>query len=81
MACLIVPNVSGANDLQKHSKHAQQKKPNILWIVSEDNSPLLGAYGDSFATTPHIDQLAQRSIVYDNAFANTPVCAPTRFSI
>ena len=56
-------------------------KPNILWIVSEDNSPLLGAYGDKFAKTPHIDSLAKKSIVFDNAFANSPVCAPTRFSI
>ena len=56
-------------------------KPNILWIVSEDNSPLLGAYGDDFATTPNIDLLAQQSIVFNNAFANTPVCAPSRFSI
>ena len=81
IACFIVPSISGANDTQKKPAQAQQKKPNILWIVSEDNSPLLGAYGDTFATTPHIDQLAQQSVVYDNAFANTPVCAPTRFSI
>ena len=60
---------------------AKIEKPNILWIVSEDNSPLIGAYGDSFATTPNIDKLAKQSIVYDNAFANSPVCAPTRFSI
>ena len=33
-------------------------RPNILWIVSEDNSPLLGAYGDNFATTPYLDQMA-----------------------
>lgn len=57
------------------------ERPNILWIVSEDNSPLLGAYGDDYATTPHIDELAKKSIVFDNAFANSPVCAPTRFSI
>ena len=81
IACFIVPSISEANDTQKKPAQAQQKKPNILWIVSEDNSPLLGAYGDTFATTPHIDQLAQQSLVYDNAFANTPVCAPTRFSI
>jgi len=60
---------------------AKADRPNILWIVSEDNSPLLGAYGDTYATTPNIDELAKQSIVYDNAFANSPVCAPTRFSI
>ena len=55
--------------------------PNILWIVSEDNSPLLGCYGDEFATTPHLDALAQRSVLYENAYATAPVCAPARSSL
>lgn len=56
-------------------------KPNILWIVSEDNSPFLGAYGDEFATTPNLDKLATKGILYQNAFAPAPVCAPTRSSM
>ena len=56
-------------------------KPNILWIVSEDNSPFLGVYGDEFATTPNLDKLASKGILYHNAFAPAPVCAPTRSSI
>lgn len=67
--------------LYASSVFATEDRPNILWIVSEDNSPLLGAYGDEYATTPNIDELAKQSIVFDNAFANSPVCAPTRFSI
>lgn len=57
------------------------ERPNILWIVSEDNSPLLGAYGDSLATTPNLDRLAGQGIVYTNAYATTPVCAPSRFTL
>ena len=34
------------------------QRPNILWIVSEDNSPWLGSYGDQLATTPRLDALA-----------------------
>jgi len=34
------------------------EKPNILWIVSEDNTVLLNCYGDTFATTPNLDKLA-----------------------
>lgn len=62
---------------------AQQGKnpPNILWIVSEDNSPFIGAYADEFATTPHIDKLAGRSVLYENAFASAPVCAPARSTL
>ncbi len=55
--------------------------PNILWITSEDNSPLLGCYGDAFATTPHLDQLASEGFLYTNAYANAPVCAPMRNTI
>jgi len=57
------------------------KMPNILWITSEDNSRLLGCYGDTFATTPHLDQLASEGFLYTNAYANTPVCAPARNTI
>src|SRR5690349_12738123 len=56
-------------------------RPNILWIVSEDNSPFIGAYGDTFATTPNIDKLATEGIRYINAFATAPVCAPSRSTL
>ena len=55
--------------------------PNILWITSEDNSPMLGCYGDEFATTPNLDQLASEGFLYTNAYANAPVCAPARNTI
>ncbi|MFC1498371.1 sulfatase-like hydrolase/transferase [Verrucomicrobiota bacterium] len=59
----------------------RKDRPNILWITSEDNSPLLGCYGDKFATTPALDKLASEGVLYENALANAPVCAPTRFTI
>ena len=55
--------------------------PNILWIVSEDNGPFLGCYGDELATTPNIDKLATEGVLFENAFANAPVCAPARSTI
>ncbi|MHA4738720.1 sulfatase-like hydrolase/transferase [Dyadobacter sp. MSC1_007] len=55
-----------------------QDRPNILWIVSEDNTTLLGSYGDKFATTPNLDRFATESIRYKNAFSTAPVCAPSR---
>ncbi|WPR71964.1 sulfatase [Flavobacterium sp. NG2] len=57
------------------------KQPNILWIVCEDISPTLSMYGDHNAKTPNLDKLAQKSIVYTNAFATTGVCAPSRSAI
>ena len=42
---------------------------------------MLGCYGDKFATTPHLDQLASEGFLYTNAYANAPVCAPARNTI
>ncbi len=55
--------------------------PNILWIVSEDNSPWLGSYGDQMATTPRLDALAADGIRYTRAYSNAPVCAPSRAAL
>jgi uncharacterized sulfatase len=60
---------------------ADTSRPNILWITSEDNGPHLGAYGDRFADTPHLDQLASRGMIYLNAWSTAPVCAPARTTI
>ena len=37
-------------------------KPNVLLIVSEDNGPELGCYGDKFARTPNLDRLAAEGV-------------------
>jgi arylsulfatase A-like enzyme len=55
--------------------------PNILWFISDDANPYIGAYGDALARTPNIDQFAKTGILYRNVFSNAPVCAPTRFSL
>ncbi|MEI6949054.1 sulfatase [Paraflavisolibacter sp. H34] len=60
---------------------AQDDQPNILWIVSEDNSTFLGCYGDPYATTPNLDRLATQGILFQNAFSTAPVCAPSRCTL
>lgn len=56
-------------------------RPNILWLVSEDNNPFIGAYGDALAHTPHIDAMARSGLLYRKVYANAPVCAPSRFCL
>ncbi len=55
--------------------------PNILWITAEDISPAFACYGDKQATTPNIDKLAEDGIVYSQAFATAPICAPARSAL
>ncbi len=56
-------------------------RPNVVWIVSEDNSPKLGCYGEALARTPMLDGLAKQGVRYTNARSAAPVCAPSRCSI
>lgn len=60
--------------------HANEK-PNILWISCEDISANLGCYGDPYANTPNLDQLAKEGAKFTRAFVPAPVCAVTRSSI
>ena len=53
-------------------------RPNIVWINCEDLDETLGCYGDNWAITPNLDALAKDGILYRNAFANAPICAPAR---
>lgn len=62
-------------------QQSSRERPNILWITSEDNSPLLGCYGDEQAYTPNLDRLAAQGIRYRNAFANAPVCSAARSTL
>ncbi|MDO7835760.1 sulfatase-like hydrolase/transferase [Sphingobium sp. HBC34] len=63
------------------AKSAKGERPNILWIVSEDNNPYVGAYGDRLARTPTIDGLAKKGLLFRHVYSNAPVCAPSRFGI
>jgi N-sulfoglucosamine sulfohydrolase len=51
---------------------------NILLIVSEDNGPELGCYGDPHARTPNLDRLASEGVLFENAFVPYSVCSPSR---
>lgn len=52
--------------------------PNVLLIVSEDNGPELGCYGDRCARTPNLDQLARDGVRFQNAYVPYAVCSPSR---
>ncbi len=59
---------------------AEPDRPNILWLTSEDNTALLGCYGDPLAHTPTLDKLAREGVLYERCFTE-PVCAPSRFTL
>ena len=57
------------------------QKPNILWICSDQQRfDTLGCYGNRFVRTPALDSLAGESVLFENAFCQSPVCTPSRGS-
>ena len=62
-------------------RRQSQERPNIVWFLSDDAFPYLGAYGDPVARTPTIDRLAAEGIRYESAYCDAPVCAPSRFTL
>ncbi|MDA7674965.1 sulfatase [Akkermansiaceae bacterium] len=56
------------------------KKPNILWIFSEDLSPYMGCYDDPInqGHTPAIDQFAKDGVLFKRAYMPAPVCSACR---
>ena len=51
---------------------------NIVFIITDDESPTLGCYGDPVAVTPAIDAIARDGVVFRNAFATTASCSASR---
>ncbi|MGB3618438.1 MAG: sulfatase [Catalinimonas sp.] len=60
---------------------APPKRPNILWLVAEDLSPYLPAFGDSTVATPNLSRLAAEGVRYTNMYSPSGVCAPSRAAI
>jgi arylsulfatase A-like enzyme len=77
----LAASLAGAAALGSTQCAQKPSKPNILWITCEDIGPELGCYGDSYATTPNLDQLAARGLRYLNAGSTAPVCAPARTTL
>lgn len=76
----LVVNVAACGEAPRQSPSAE-KPPNVLWIVADDMSFELGAYGDRAARTPNLDRLARDGVRYTNAFATSGVCAPSRAAL
>ncbi|XP_070819341.1 iduronate 2-sulfatase [Chaetodon trifascialis] len=60
---------------------ARTERKNVLFIMADDLRTSLGCYGDSVVKSPNIDQLASKSQVFLNAYAQQAVCAPSRTSM
>ncbi|TWT79824.1 Arylsulfatase [Planctomycetes bacterium CA13] len=58
--------------------HVDAAERNVLFIITDDESPTLGCYGDTVAASPSIDAIAADGLIFRNAFATTASCSASR---
>jgi len=57
----------------------EQKRPNILFIMSDDHGyQAVSAYGHGLNQTPNIDRLAKEGAIFTRACVTNSLCAPSR---
>lgn len=60
---------------------SQDKKPNVLFIISDDLTvTAVSSYENKACHTPNIDKLASEGVKYTKAYTQYPVCGPSRAS-
>lgn len=57
------------------------ERPNILWLVAEDLSPVIPPFGDSTVMLPNLGRLAEEGVCYTRVFSVSGVCAPSRAAL
>src|SRR5688572_23277849 len=62
--------------------YAQVDRPNIVIFIGDDLGVRdIGPYGNTKVRTPHLDTFATESMLFRQAFAAAPTCAPSRMSL
>lgn len=55
------------------------KKLNVLWLMSDQHNANCTSYaGHPNVKTPNLDRVASSGVEFTNAFANNPICSPSR---
>lgn len=80
-AALLFNSLAPAVPAQKKNKSAKNKRYNVLFIASDDLRPEIKAYGNSLIQTPNIDRIAARGTRFDRAYAQYPLCNPSRTAL
>ena len=73
--CFLTVSANGKPIGSKHNK------TNVLFIAVDDLKTMLSCYGEESIISPNIDALAERGVLFQNAYCQQAVCAPSRVSI
>lgn len=57
-------------------------QPNILFIMADQMAAsALPVYGHPVVKAPNLEKLAEQGVVFDSAYCNSPLCAPSRYTL
>lgn len=64
-------------------EEAEQRpqRPNVLFIAIDDLRTELGAYGNTFVKSPHMDSLADEGVLFTNHYVQVPTCGASRHAL
>ena len=81
VACALLLACATVAPAQSARSTRSGRKPNIILVVADDlGRGDLGAYGQRFIRTPNLDRMAREGLRFTDAYAPSPVCAPSRAS-
>ena len=61
---------------------ASTRRPNILLVMFDQLAPQsLPSYGHPVVKAPHLERLSAEGVLFESAYCNSPLCAPSRFSM
>ena len=59
----------------------ERQRPNIVFLLTDNQHwTSMGAAGNDIISTPHMDDLAARGVLFENSFVTTPICGASRAS-
>lgn len=82
LSLLITLSCDTTNRKKESKDEATLKRPNILFIMSDDHAyQAISAYDTTLIQTPNIDRIANEGILFKNALVTNSICAPSRATI
>lgn len=74
--------VSACNQRQASQQQMVKKRPNIVFIMTDDHTTqAMSCYGSKLINTPNLDRIAREGMLFKNCFVTNAVCGPSRATI
>lgn len=82
MKTVLLHALLGILLLQAPGAPAQSKRPNVIFIFSDDHAyQAISAYGSRLVKTPNIDRIAREGAIFRNAMVTNSICGPSRATL